>query len=173
MTDNEIIKCEELEDVLYDELKAALDNYASERELKEYYQFGDGKLRYMAGFLIHNGWTLNRLKRLEDKLIQNNFELINRQKVEIARLKTQLSKSKEFFTFTLDREQLVAIVKSQFEKIEVDAATVRNDAIREFATKLKQQVDFVYRPGGYRVLSDVIEVINALVEEMTEGQDNG
>lgn len=46
------------EDILYDALKEALHNYASTEDLKEYYKFGDGKLRYMAGYLIHNGWQL-------------------------------------------------------------------------------------------------------------------
>ena len=154
MTANEIIKREELEDVLYDELKAALDNYASGGELKEYYRFSDGKLRYMAGFLIHNGWTLNRLKRCEDKLIQNYFELINRQKAEIEQLK--------FKNLALSQNRI-----TMPERLEI-VNNARDKAIREFATKLKQQVDFVHRPGGYHVLFDAIEVINVLVKEMTE-----
>jgi len=51
------------EDVLYDALQIALLNYASEEDLKEYYKFGDGKLRYMAGYLIHNGWQLKEDKK--------------------------------------------------------------------------------------------------------------
>ena len=50
------------EDILYDMLKIALDNYANESNLKDYYKFGDGKLRYMAGYLIHNGWQLKEDK---------------------------------------------------------------------------------------------------------------
>ena len=52
------------------------------------------------------------------------LDLINRQKEEIEKLKTQLGKSENFFTVKLDKEQLNDIVKSQLEKFEVDATEV-------------------------------------------------
>jgi len=177
MTDNEIINSAEPEDVLYDDLKTSLQNYASSRELKEYYQFGDGKLRYMAGFLIHNGWTLNRLKRHEDKLIQDSFELINRQNEEIDKLKAQLGKRENFFTFKLDKAQIEDTVKKEIEKIEINISEIRTEAIREFAERLIEETRTFseYDESGWECDVSAIsaEDIENLVKEMTEDEENG
>lgn len=174
MTDNEIINGAEPEDVLYDELKAALHNYASERELKEYFQFGGGKLRYMAGFLIHNGWTLNKLKRHEDKLIQDSFELINRQNEEIDKLKAQLGKREKFLTVKLDKAQIEDTVKKEIEKIEINISAIRTEAIREFAEKLKSKAELVELDSYLFTVPFVVpvEYIDNLVKEMTEEEND-
>lgn len=65
----------------------------------------------------YNGNNCNNIEKF-------TLNLINRQKEEIEKLKTQLGKSENFFTIKLDKEQLNDIVKSQIEKFEVDATEV-------------------------------------------------
>lgn len=105
------------------------------------------------------------------------LNLINRQKAEIEKLKTQLGKRENFFTIKLEKEQLNDIVKSQFEKFEVDAVALRDETIREFAVKLSSRVHkldsyncelpYGRQEQGYLV-DDVLATIDNLVKEMTE-----
>lgn len=114
-------------------------------------------------------------KGCADKLTKDCLDLINRQNAEIEKLKTQLGKSENFFTIKLDKEQLNDIVKSQIEKFEVDAVTVRNEAIREFVKQHKEimreylyndSTDFLMKWCEYETATD------NLIKTMTEGTNN-
>lgn len=99
------------------------------------------------------------------------LNLINRQKAEIEKLKTQLGKRENFFTIKLEKEQLNDIVKSQFEKFEVDAVTVKNETIREFADQLKRFI-CLEEDEGSDFREEMYFKIESLAKEMTEDKKN-
>ena len=97
-----------------------------------------------------------------DELKKSIFDLINRQKAEIERLK--------FENLALSQKRI-----TMFERIDiVDNETKKT--IREFSDKLKERAHNLpeYGEGGWECRISVVEVedIDKLVKEMTEG-DNG
>lgn len=101
-------------------------------------------------------------------ICKESVGLINRQKAEIEKLKTQLGKRENFFTIKLEKEQLNDIVKSQFEKFGVDAVTVKNETIREFADQLKRFI-CLEEDEGSDFREEMYFKIESLAKEMTEG----
>ncbi len=87
------------------------------------------------------------------QLMKDALELINRQKAEIERLNIVKKEYQELY-----------------DELKVENRKVRTEAIKEFAEKLKDKVDEPRLIGGENI-DFVVDKINRLVKEMTEGED--
>lgn len=107
------------------------------------------------------------------------FDLINRQKAEIERLKDLITYQKQEIK---EKEQKYnQAVDDMFGLIETtrnEIAEAKSEAIKEFAEKLKHEItsaiDTYYNSngGGYYLAEDVIDDIDNLVKEMTGVETN-
>ena len=97
------------------------------------------------------------------ELIKKCNDLINRQKAEIERLEKY---SKKCFDA---REKIVDDTKKHYEGLYQTAKeTVRNEAITEFAERLKEKQWSAHTTFGVREFVEVI-VIDQIAEEMKGG----
>lgn len=96
-------------------------------------------------------------------LSKNALDLIRRQKAEIERL--QKKANTPFAEFTFDENKLKEIVSDAIKNIEFNLNSVKSEAIKEFAERLKCGVP---QETGVIRCADV----DNLVKEMTEIETN-
>lgn len=116
------------------------------------------------------------------------LNLIKRQQEDIEKLMTQNVKLKKCFTIEFDDDKLKKIVKKTVDRITIDIKQAENEAIKEFAEKLKANfakldyktdthrktcdVDFCDKTVNW-VIHDITSAeIDNLVEELTGGEEN-
>lgn len=95
--------------------------------------------------------------------VKRGLDLINRQKEEIKRLKTEYA-----VEVKIDKEQVEEIVQEQFKDYELKINEVSTIAIKAFAKRLKDV--FITIDGTFEC-SEIEEYIDNLVKEMTEGEN--
>ena len=99
------------------------------------------------------------------------LDLINRQKKEIERLGKESKDKERAYT---DEYCLRKEWQSKCRDLLEEKQTVKSEAIKEFAEKLKHEItsaiDTYYNSngGGYYLAEDVIDDIDNIVKEMTE-----
>ena len=110
----------------------------------------------------------------DDILLKYALDLINRQKAEIERLKKKANTP--FAKVTFDENKLKEIVSDVAKNIEFNLNSVKSEAIKEFAERLKEKLDncrmvhdYIYT--GYDT-RDIRYCIDNLVKEMTEVNEN-
>ena len=102
-----------------------------------------------------------------NNLREDVLDLINRQKAEIERLKAKI----------LVKDNINDYNTAQLRTAREELRTAKSEAIKEFARKLENALDkrlgddipiFGDRDNVYCTVSDIYNVINDLVKEMTE-----
>lgn len=98
-------------------------------------------------------------------LSKNALDLINRQNAEIERLEKKANTP--FAKFTFDDNKLKEIVADAIGNIEFNLNSVKSEAIKEFAERLKENCYTYSDICGYQ--STVVDVnqIDNIVKEMT------
>lgn len=90
---------------------------------------------------------------------ENAFDLVNRQKAEISKLKGQVNRLKQY-----DEERDIRLHARL-------SATAKAEGIKEFAEKLKANLDIsVYGYSTEEVTNNFFDTIDNLVKEMTEDE---
>lgn len=90
---------------------------------------------------------------------ENAFDLVNRQKEEISKLKGQVNRLKQY-----DEERDIRLHARL-------SATAKAEGIKEFAEKLKANLDIsVYGYSTEEVTNNFFDTIDNLVKEMTEDE---
>lgn len=111
---------------------------------------------------LHNDFYPNLCHCERDK---NALNLINRQKVEIERLKNE-NKKQQTILEAIDDEMFPLPFETDFGKA---IKTAKSEAIKEFAERLKEKTD-----NPSKAMFDVYEfygeTIDSLVKEMTESK---
>lgn len=97
------------------------------------------------------------------KMAKDALDLINRQKVEIERLHSEVKEKTETIVFLKDQATGWSI---DFCNLKKKLNTAKAEAIKEFAEKLKEKA-YVNKPYGVGKSVDECD-IDALVKEMTE-----
>lgn len=102
------------------------------------------------------------------------LNLIKRQREDIEKLTIQNVKLKKCFTIELDDNKLKKIVKKAVDRITIDIKQAENEAIKEFAEKLKNliypQLGTTYEKG--EAFHFCLNEIDNLVKQMT-GENDG
>lgn len=96
--------------------------------------------------------------RVDDVLL-GAFDLINRQKAEIERRKNNL-----FCKVEIDEEMMRNIVKEKVAEFELDIKSIKAEAIKEFAERLKgtfPQDDFLR--STKRISADIDNLVKEMV----------
>lgn len=101
-----------------------------------------------------------------EQLQRSALNLIRRQQADIEKLATQNVKLKKCFTIEFDDNKLKKIVKKTVDRITIDIKQAENEAIREFAEKLKEKFE----------IADVVVTVDSkdidnLVEETIGGEE--
>ena len=100
--------------------------------------------------------------------IKDVVDLINRQRAEIDRLNIDLKAMRGAANSW--KAEVQRICKKEFDNIEIDVETVKSEAVREFAEKLKEHSCNLteYDEGGWSdtVSAVKVEDIDRLVGEM-------
>ena len=103
-------------------------------------------------------------------LIKDALDLINRQNAEIERLEKKANTP--FAKFTFDENKLKEIVADAIGNIEFNLNSVKSEAIKEFAERLKEEI-CCEDDCGYHCFDccyeckDYVPVVDKLVKEMT------
>ena len=97
-----------------------------------------------------------------------NIKLNNRQKAEIEEWKKKANTP--FAKVTFDRDKLQEIVDECAKNIEIDINLAKSEAIKEFAERLKEKLQWDVEFDNKLVFESDID---SLVKEMTEGNNNG
>lgn len=101
------------------------------------------------------------------------LDLIRRQQADIEKLATQNVKLKKCFTIEFDDDKLEEIVQKAADRITIDIKQAKNEAIREFADKIKARLQDVSRLNNDGTVYFLVgyELIEKIAKEMTGGDE--
>lgn len=100
-------------------------------------------------------------------LMKDALDLINRQKAEIEEWKKKANTP--FAKVTFDRDKLQEIVDECAKNIEIDINLAKSEAIKEFAERLKEKLQWDVEFDNKLVFESDID---SLVKEITEGKSD-
>ena len=100
-------------------------------------------------------------------IISKALDLINRQKEEIERL--QKKANIPFAKITFEMNKLQEVVNEYVKNIEIDINLAKSEAIKEFAERLKEKLQWDVELDNKLVFESDID---NLVEEMTDVETN-
>ena len=112
-----------------------------------------------------------------NKQVAELKEELDGKDVEIMRLKHEIERLSQPVFIMETKEMTEEEIKRLLRKpamvtIKPSDNTIRNDAIKEFAERLKEKFSWVRLEFARRVtIRDIIRVIDNLVKEMTKGGD--
>ena len=115
-----------------------------------------------------NGWREKKITEKDLNTISYALDLIKRQQAEIDRLNIDLKAMRGAANSW--KAEVQRICKREFDNIEIDIESVKYEAVREFAEKLKEHSCNLteYDEGGWNdtVSAVKVEDIDRLIEEM-------